>query len=122
MHPEQEMLALEEALLHTRHTDNQNALEAMLAGDFWEVSANGRRSSRAQVLQWLLHKDPEARWQLQNIKVKELGDACRLVQYHARQIAPVPSSGQGAWHSSVWCRENPHSPWRLAFHQATRLS
>jgi len=118
---EQEMQALEEYLLHTAHQQYPAALESMLTPDFAEVSGSGQRSGREEVLQWLMQKDPLARWQLQAIQVRELGVLHRWVHYHAKQTAPVLSPGPGAWHSSLWYRQTPDSPWQLQFHQATKV-
>ena len=121
MNPVAQMLALEDALLHTNHSLDPAGLDAMLSPDFSEISSSGRCSSRADVVQWLLHKAIDARWQLQDCRVTELGELHRLVHYHARQIAPNPSASAGSLHTSLWRRQSPQAPWQLNFHQATKL-
>ena len=121
MTTEDEMLALEDALLHRDHGAAPAALGRMLAPAFTEVSSSGRESDRAAVLQWLLHKDPAARWQLSDLQAEELAPGVRLVRYHAQQVAPVRSPGNGAWHCSLWCFDDSGQCWQLRFHQATRL-
>jgi len=120
MNLEDEMRALEEALLHSDHRAAPLALERMLAPAFTEVSASGRTSDRAAVLEWLMHKDPAARWQLAELEVAELATGLRLVRYLAQQVAPQRSAGNGAWHCSLWCYGQSAGCWQLRYHQATR--
>lgn len=115
-----EMLALELLLLHGDHQADPVPLQAHLAEDFEEVAASGHRSDRATVVQWLLRKDPAWRWDLNELRVRELSSTLRLVQYHARQVVPWRPDSRGAWHSSLW-RRSVAGPWQLCFHQATRL-
>lgn len=116
-----EMQLLEEALLHADHTRAPARLEMMLAPEFREVASSGRQSDRAAVMHWLLHKDPAARWQLHDLQAEVLAPGLRLVRYHAQQVAPVRSSGNGAWHCSLWTFSTAAGCWQLRFHQATRL-
>jgi len=116
-----EMQALEEALLHANHANAPVQLEHMLAPEFTEVASSGRRSDRAAVLHWLLHKDTAARWQLHDLQVEILAPGLRLVRYHAQQVAPVRSNSNGAWHCSLWTFSHAAACWQLRFHQATRL-
>jgi hypothetical protein len=116
------MQACEEALLHTDFSRDPPALERMLTADFEEISSSGRLSDRQAVAQWLLHKDPAARWHLQELAVTELTPVLRLVRYHAKQILPVASAGSGALHSSLWRFSASAQCWQLQFHQATKLS
>ena len=115
-----EMQQLETALLHTDFRDSPEQLERLLANDFEEVSPSGQHSSRAQVVQWLLQKDPAFRWQLSQWHVTELSDAARIVRYHAIQSVP-PSASKGAVHCSVWNYDNAMQCWRLQFHQSTKV-
>jgi len=116
-----EMQALEEALLHNDHASTPGQLERMLAPEFTEIASSGRRSDRAAVLHWLLHKDPAARWQLHDLQAETLAPGLRLVRYHAQQVAPVRSNSNGAWHCSLWTYSAAAECWQLRFHQATRL-
>lgn len=115
-----DMLACEQHLLHGDFRDDPGALERLFAPDFVEIS-HGRVSDRAQVIAWLLQKDPEARWAFNDLQVTELAPGVRLVRYHAQQILPQPSQGNGALHSSIWCFSKEMQLWQLRFHQATRL-
>lgn len=116
-----DMLACEQTLLHTDFSDDIVALDRLLAADFVEIS-NGRVSERAQVVAWLLRKDPAARWSFDDIHVNELAPGIRLVRYRAKQILPEASQGGGALHSSIWCLNREMHCWQLRFHQATRVA
>ncbi len=118
---QQEMLALEQALLHRDHRADAAALERLLTADFIEVNPAGTRSSRADVLHWLLHKDPAARWQLTELEVQPLAEGLRLVTYHALQTDPPRPASKGARHVSLWCFDAALRLWQLRFHQSTRV-
>ncbi len=116
-----QMLACEKTLLHSDFSAAADLLDGMLTADFVEVSSTGRITARADVVRWLLHKDPAARWQLVDLCVTELSAELRLVRYRAQQQLPQPSAGNGALHCSLW-RFNPVlQHWQLQFHQATRI-
>lgn len=117
----EEMQACEEVLLHTDFSGKPALLEPLLAAEFTEVAANGQTSNRRKVIDWLLHKDPAARWRFTDLSVAELADGLRLVRYHAQQIAPLPSASKGALHSSLWTYNRALQCWQLRFHQATKI-
>lgn len=118
---QQEMLALESALLHDDHAAAPAALERLLADAFIEVNAVGGETSRSEVLRWLLQKDPGARWEFTGFEVAELAPGLRLVRYHAQQIAPQRSPSKGARHVSLWSFNLARQAWQLRFHQATKV-
>ena len=118
---QREMCELEEKLLHTDFSKHPELLEHLLAAEFTEINASGLTGSRAAVCQWLLQKDKAARWRLSELVVTELQPLMRLVNYHASQIAPVPSASKGALHSSIWNFNQQRQCWQLRFHQATKV-
>ncbi|HTQ99183.1 MAG TPA: hypothetical protein VMH83_04300, partial [Candidatus Acidoferrum sp.] len=87
-----QMQQLEAALLHTDFRDDPAALEAMLAADFQEVSPLGSKTDRADVMQWLLQKDPAQRWQFSDWQVDEPAIGLRIVRYHAVRTLPASAS------------------------------
>lgn len=115
-----DMLACEQALLHGDFRDDIVGLDRLLAPDFVEIS-NGRVSERAQVVAWLMRKDPEARWAFDDMHVTELAQGVRLVRYRAKQVLPQPSAGNGALHSSIWCFSAEQHCWQMEFHHSSRL-
>ena len=97
-----EMQQLEERLLHTDFSSQPQQLDALLAQDFEEVSPIGQGTARAQVVQWLLQKNPAHRWQLSQWQVASLSDAVRLVRYHAVQSTP-PRRARGRYIARYGC-------------------
>lgn len=115
--PAQEMLALEDALLHGDHA----GAAALLAEDFLEVHAAGGVATRDEVLQWLRTRDAAARWDFSDFSVQELAAGLRLVTYHAIRTAPQRSASKGARHASLWRYSPQLQQWQLCFHQATKV-
>lgn len=120
MNPIADVLACEQTLLHADFRGDRAALEQLLAPDFVEIS-NGRVSTRADVIAWLLRKDPAARWSFDDVHAVDLAEGVRLLRYRAKQIMPEASQGNGALHSSIWCFSHATHSWQLHFHQATKI-
>jgi hypothetical protein len=114
------MQQLEHTLLHGNHHADPAKLEQLLAPEFQEVSPRGSVSSRQDVVQWLLQKDPALRWQWRDWLVQELAPQVRLVRYHAQQSVS-PAQSKGSLHSSFWRYDQEQQCWRLAFHQSTKV-
>jgi hypothetical protein len=57
----EQILKLEESLLHEDFSSNPEALEAMISNDFREIDPKGRECSREDVIAWLLQKNPASR-------------------------------------------------------------
>lgn len=113
------MQQLELRLLHTDFRHDPAALEQLLAQDFVEVAPTGQTTSRAEVVRWLLQKDPDQRWQLSDWQLSELAADVRLVRYHAVRIVPA-STSKGASHVSLWRLDSASRCWQLHFHQSTK--
>ena len=114
------LFSLEQALLHTDWSDQQEKLELMLAEEFSEINPAGSVISRADVIQWLLQKNPEHRWEFTPGEVIELGNQSVLLTYHARQAVPENSGSKGSRHISLW-HSNIQGDWQMRFHQSTRI-
>ena len=109
--------ALEHGLLHETHS--RAGLEALLHEDFEEIGPDGRSTSRAEVLRWLLEvKRPEERWDLDEFQLKVLASDLVLALYRARRRG---GTSPGSRRSSLW-RRAADGQWRLFFHQATPLA
>ena len=111
---------LEQQLLHNDFRSDPHLLDALLAEDFQEVSPLGQISTRAQVIGWLLQKDPLHRWQFSAWHCSELAPSVRLLRYHAVQCVP-PSQSKGALHMSLWCYNHSQQCWQLRFHQSSKV-
>jgi len=119
---EQQMMNLELSLLHRDFKGNEAELEVLLAEDFTEVNPTGRISSRADVINWILQKDVEARWELLDFRMLITGDDARLLVYHAIRKQSGQPVSPGARHCSLWRYSSSLEVWQLHFHQATRVS
>jgi hypothetical protein len=115
-----DMQQLESSLLHTDHREDPAALDTLLAPDFHEVNPLGVRTSRAEVIKWLLRKEPEHRWSFNEWQVDELAPGAVLVRYRAVRTLP-PSTGNGARHLSLW-KQDGTGQWQLWFHQSTKVA
>src|SRR5690606_31040482 len=106
---------LELYLLHHDHHLNPQHLDNMLAPDFHEIASNGMRVERDAVLEWLLAKDVEARWDITAFSGRVFGRTGAHVVYHARQIAGARWSGKpsaGSWRSSIWQHNRQLDMWQ----------
>ena len=112
---------LEELLLHQDFSSSPDALEAMLGDEFREINPAGNIVSRAEVIAWLLEKNPADRWEFNEFEVRQLAEDLVLATYHARKILPENSTSDGAMHCSIWQETGPGKTWKLMFHQSTRV-
>jgi len=113
---------LEELLLHQDFSSSPELLESMIGDDFYEINPDGKIVERGEVVEWLLGKNPAARWQFSSFNVVNLSDTLVLATYKARQIVPEGKSAGGSVHSSLWREDSPGKTWQLIFHQSTRIS
>ncbi|MGY8789548.1 MAG: nuclear transport factor 2 family protein [Pseudomonadales bacterium] len=116
----EQILKLEESLLHQDFSSNPEALEALICDDFREIDPKGRECSREDVIAWLLQKNPASRWEFSAFALHQLADSSVLATYHARQIHPE-SSSPGSRHCSIWHTNYPSINWQLFFHQSTKV-
>ena len=113
---------LEESLLHTDMRSHPETLNALLAIEFEEVSPTGQIVSRESVLEWLLNKDVNVRWALEDFQFRDLGNELVLLRYQAKQIAPQVSTSLGSLRTSLWRKNIDTECWQMVFHQATKIS
>jgi hypothetical protein len=111
---------LELKLLHTDMKATPSLLDTLLAQEFEEIGSNGHVSTRQEVVDWLLNKDPNDRWSLTDFRVKELSPDFVLAIYHARKISDHDGASKGSIRSSIW-KYDGHR-WKMVFHQASKLS
>ncbi len=110
---------LELKLLHMDMHNNPICLDEFLGQEFIEVAGNGHISSRQEVVDWLLNKDPNDRWSLTSFSVKALSPDLVLAIYHARKISHHASASKGSTRSSIWKHDGKY--WKMVFHQASKL-
>ena len=91
------------------------AIEAMLAPDFWEIGASGRRYSRQYVLETLEARadDPidDDDWETTDFHCRELARDLYLLTYTLLQ------GERRTRRATIW-RRTP-SGWAIVFHQGT---
>ncbi|RYF82819.1 MAG: DUF4440 domain-containing protein [Comamonadaceae bacterium] len=92
------------------------AFEQVVAPDFWEIGASGRRYERAFCLQVLSQRGPtpaQHGWRVRDAQVQRVGaDHCLLVYTLAQ-------TGRITLRSTLW-RQSAQG-WQAVFHQGTVL-
>jgi len=113
----QQILALEEKLLHTDMQKNPLLLDELLAESFEEISSSGIATSRQAVVDWLMNKNISDRWLLTNFRIIELTADIVLAIYHAQKVVDSHIAVNVSTRSSIWKRHGIH--WKMVFHQAS---
>lgn len=110
------LIGLERSLLTQQVRGSAQALEALLAPDFTEFGASGRRFSRAGIVADLAGEQPAvySAWAFECVQL-----AHGLIQL--RYVSEMRSAhGVGrARRSSLWRLEE--AGWRMVFHQGTLI-
>ena len=112
---------LELKLLHTDWRANPSVIDELLGEAFEEIGSNGQVSSRQDVVVWLLNKDSDQKWLLQDFRIKLLSNDMVVAIYHAvkvEQAEQALETYRGSIRSSIWQRYG--SQWKMVFHQATK--
>lgn len=109
-----EELKRREPIFHRPEFAAAAALDELVAQDFWEIGASGRRYSRRYVLETLAARAAEAvadEWQASDFHCRALAPHLYLLTYTLRQGARVTRR------ASLWRREG--ELWKILFHQGT---
>jgi hypothetical protein len=92
--------------------------DRLMASDYWEVGASGRRYNRAFILQMLADNPPidaeTARWRASCFAVRQLGTNIYLLTYSLRQADRLTRR------STLW--EKTPAGWTILYHQGTVVS
>jgi hypothetical protein len=109
-------LSAREPIFHTAKFGCTRAeFEQSTAPDYWEVSASGRRYSRAFILDWLDQTPPmdaaEAGWKSEDLGLRRLGDDTCLLTYTLRQGNRVTRRAT--------IRKATQAGWQILYHQGT---
>lgn len=107
----------EETLLHTDFSLQADRLNYFLHPDLFEISPIGKYTSRSEIVDWLLAKPAQQRWQLSDFKAVEISVDTVLVCYQANSINQGKVKNTGTLRSSIWRLQDGN--WLLQFHQAT---
>jgi len=110
---------LEEKLLHSDVRKNPEILKELLSEDFEEIGSIGKISSREEVINWLVTKEKNIKWSLNEFRVRELAPDMVLVIYRANKNEHHSSGSKGSIRSSIWklCGDQ----WKMIFHQGTKI-
>jgi hypothetical protein len=103
-----------EPVFHGPHYRTTAQLEAIVAADFWEIGASGRRYSRDYVLQTLAARTSGTtadRWQTSGFHCRRLAEGLYLLTYTLLQ------GERRTRRSTLWQRDA--SGWKILFHQGT---
>jgi len=115
LHIIREELLLLEPIFHTPATGpERHKYESVIAPDFWEVGASGKRYDRELVLKTLAER--EAAGVLEQLSKEDfncarLGSECFLIRYLLRQGPRLTRR------ASIWNRTNVG--WQIVYHQGT---
>jgi len=115
---EDRIRALEARLLEPEVRASPAELERLLADDFLEFGSSGRVYGRRDVIDALPGRS-EARFTLEELRVRPLGPGVVLATYRLLRAATPPEAARSSLRSSIWRREGKR--WRLAFHQGTPI-
>lgn len=109
-----ELRAMEDRFHAASHAATPEDFGRIVAPDFWEIGASGRRYSRAFCLEVLSQRaatPPEEAWVTRDWHVRALGPDHCLLTYTLEQ------PGRITLRSTVWRRTA--NGWQAVFHQGT---
>lgn len=105
--------ALERELQTAECRADAARVDALLAADFEEIGASGRRWTRTEILALLADESDAAEIEMSDLRTDLLGEDLALVQWESRR------GERRARRTSLWRRED--GGWRLRHHQGTLL-
>lgn len=108
---------LEERLLHSDVKGNPEILNELIGEDFEEIGSNGKVSSREEVIEWMINKDKNIKWSLNDFRIRKLTPELVIAIYTASKNDQVNSNG--SIRSSIW--KNCDGKWKMIFHQGTKI-
>ncbi|UJP05837.1 MAG: nuclear transport factor 2 family protein [Nitrosomonas sp.] len=111
---------LELKLLQSDLTAHPGLIDELLAEDFEEIDNHGQLHSRDDVIGWLRQKDPHRHWVFKDFRVKVLTDNLVLAIYSLQKPGQPDTGSMGSIRTSLWQRHEGH--WKMAFHQATKIT
>ncbi|MBO6506251.1 MAG: nuclear transport factor 2 family protein [Kordiimonadaceae bacterium] len=93
-------------------------MDALLADEFVEFGASGRRFTKLQIIELLSTEDDFTPYSLEDFSVTMLGTDNALVTYTIPpREGPDGTPKPGSRRSSIWQEDGDN--WRLVFHQGT---
>lgn len=111
------LIAQERALLTAQVRASTARLQALLAEDFVEFGASGRRYTRQDIVAELAQESDESRYSADAFECVELAPGLVQLRYISRREGAA--GVRLARRSSLWRQET--AGWRMVFHQGTPL-
>jgi hypothetical protein len=110
-----ELLRREPIFHRTELGTTRADFEGMMAEEFWETGASGRRYSRTEVLEVLEQRHAEAHadvWEVTDFNCRGLADGLYLVTYTLLQDGVRLTRRLTIWRRAAEC-------WKIVYHQGT---
>lgn len=114
-----QLKALEEKLLEADLSLHPEIIDELISDDFEEVGDKGKVSSRAEVVSWLIKKDKNLEWVLDEFKLRSLTSELVLLNYVEKLKNSSNEKSKSTLRSSLW--RNCNDRWQMVFHQATKI-
>ena len=114
MHVTDYLLQLEASLLSPAVRANYDELNRLIADDFIEVGASGRRFGKADVL-FRLPTEHGASVNALNMNVRMLAATVGMVTFHTTRL--VRGESRFVHRVSIWTLNGNH--WQMTYHQGT---
>ncbi|MGA8939072.1 MAG: DUF4440 domain-containing protein [Acidobacteriaceae bacterium] len=118
LHILDELIPFEPIFHRPHHASTLEDFDRLMAPDYWEVGASGRRYGRAFILQMLAENPPidaaTARWRISGQALRRLSPDTYLLTYSLRQ------SDRLTRRSTLW--QSTPKGWCILYHQGTVVS
>ena len=114
-----EFQRLEELVASPQVRSVPEKLSVLLADDFIEFGASGRRHDKDTVLDDLA-AEPGTGYQVVDLKAEALSEDAVLVTYRIPSRTRGEFDTHGSNRSSIWVRQD--GQWQMKFHQGTRCT
>ena len=109
---------LEHELASSSARADKSKLHEILADDFVEFGASGRRFTKQEIIELLSTEDDFTPYELEDFSVTMLGESHALVTYTIPpREGPDGTPKPGSRRSSIWREDGDN--WQLVFHQGT---
>jgi hypothetical protein len=113
-----ELRSLEPIFHRSAFGINVDDFARMMAPDYWEVGASGRRYSRDSILRYLEEHPPvdaqAAEWVCSDFGLRLLGPTTYLLTYTLDQVGRVTRR------ATIW--QQTDRGWQILYHQGTRVA
>ena len=116
---EVQIKALEEKLQSLDASSAAHLFDELISDDFEEIGGSGEVVKKKDVIEWLMQKEKEDSWSLNDFKVKQLSSSVALATYRTRDINPNNNDFSESHRCSIW--KQTDNSWKMIYHQGTTL-